>query len=300
VDKRKGGATRAGTLDEVTPETLYQVKKQALGKPGKVMERFAGWFQNGEPWSTTSASEYAQLSRLSDRLPLLEQSGGITKVGIGVATGADSVFILREKSTQIEESRQLPLLMPRDVSNERLDWSGRYLVNPFEDEGAGQLVDLSNYPGLREYLKAHSAALLKRHVAKSRPQSWYRTIDRIWPELVTRQKLVIPDIQGSTTIGFDDGLYYPHHNLYWITSDTWPLLALKTVLRSSVVYQQVKAYSVQMRGGSVRFQAQTLRKLRVPSITLLSDATVNRLITVATQSQDEVDDAVIEAYSVHG
>lgn len=298
IDRRRGEPTKAGTLSSVDEKTLYAVRKQALGRPGKVMERFKTWFENGESWSTTSVKEHTELTRLSISLPTLEDSAPKTKVGIGVATGADKVFVLKGKDPSIEDSRQLPLLMASNVTNEALNWSGRYLINPFADEGSGNLVDLSDYPGLAKYFAANSDALRRRHVAKTRPTNWYRTIDRIWPELVSRPKLVIPDIQGSSTIGYDEGHYYPHHNLYWITSDSWPLLALKAILRSSIVYQQVRAYSVQMRGGSVRFQAQTLRKIRVPFLRDVRDSVLDALIGVATSgSQDEVDDVVRKLYA---
>lgn len=300
IDREKGGATRAGTLADVETDTLSIVRRQALGRAGKVIEHFRTWFPNGEPWTTTSGKEHALLSRLSATLPSLEESSSGTKVGIGVATGADKVFVLKEKHADIEESRQLPLLMASNVSNDMLHWSGRYLVNPFVDEGDGRLVELSNYPGLKKYLEAHKEAVFRRHVAKARPKAWYRTIDRVWPNLVGQPKLVIPDIQGSTVIGYDEGNYYPHHNLYWITSDSWPLLALKTILRSSIVYQQVRAYSVQMRGGSVRFQAQTLRRIRLPFLRDVSDTLLEQLAEISgSVNQTDIDDVVAEVYRVN-
>jgi hypothetical protein len=228
----------------------------------------------------------------------LEESGGTTKVGIGVATGSDAVFVLDGKRTDIEESRQIPLLLAANVTNAELKWSGRYLLNPFEDESDGGLVDLSDYPRMAAYLEKHDALLRKRHVARSRPNAWYRTIDRIWPALQHQEKLVIPDIQSTSLIGFDDGQFYPHHNLYWITSDTWPLLALKALLRSSLVYNQVRAYSVQMRGGSLRYQAQTLRRVRIPFIANIPDMLIEKLVDVAqTDRQREIDELAVEAFS---
>jgi hypothetical protein len=298
IDKRRGEPTRAGTLADVEETTLSAARKQALGRPGKVVERFNAWSVSGEPWLTTSRKEHDTLSSLSRRLPTLEESAPDTKVGIGVATGADRVFILKERDPSIEEDRQLPLLMAANVANDALTWSGRYVINPFIEGGSGSLVSLSDYPGLAAYLREHSDRLNKRHVAKARPQAWYRTIDRIWTDLVQRPKLVIPDIQSETVIGLDEGQYYPHHNLYWITSEAWPLRALKTLLRSKQVFQQVKAHSVQMRGGSVRFQAQTLRKIRIPFLADLPYELVERLATLSTTSdQNAIDEATEEAFS---
>lgn len=61
---------------------------------------------------------------------------------------------------------------------------------------------------------------------------------------------------------------------------------------------RTKAYSVQMRGGSVRFQAQTLRKIRIPFLADLSDELVERLATLSTTSdQNAIDEATEEAFS---
>jgi hypothetical protein len=62
----------------------------------------------------------------------------------------------------------------------------------------------------------------------------------------------------------DTGGYYPHHNLYYVVSDTWDLEVLGGILLSGIANLFVGAYCVKMRGGTYRFQAQYLRKIRVP------------------------------------
>ena len=39
-----------------------------------------------------------------------------------------------------------------------------------------------------------------RHVAMKAPSNWYRTIDRIYPEIAAKPKLLIPDIKGAANI----------------------------------------------------------------------------------------------------
>jgi len=301
VDRQRGRATRALTLDSLDADTLGQARRELLAsRPRReIVSVFREWYKGGAPWITTSRKEHDVIGALHARLPCLEESAPGTKVSIGVATGADQVYVLSEKSDSIEESRQIPLLMAYDVGNASLSWSGHYLVNPFDARDDGSLVPLLDYPGLAAYLDAHVAELRIRHVAKQRPASWYRTIDRIWPRLQHQHKLVIPDIQATATIGIDRGQYYPHHNVYWIASQSWPLLSLKALLRSSIVVQQVRAYSVQMRGGSMRFQAQTLRKIRVPLLRTVPDRLLERLAELASSdAQSEVDAVANEVYSL--
>jgi hypothetical protein len=52
--------------------------------------------------------------------------------------------------------------------------------------------------------------------------------------------------------------------LYFVVSDTWDLCVLGGLLMSRLAQFFVECYSVRMRGGYLRFQAQYLRRIRVP------------------------------------
>lgn len=297
IDRERGKPARAATLNDIDRATLAAVRSEMLSEtaPQPPVSEFPVWYPDGEPWMTTSHSQQRVMRTAQATLAPLEESSPRTKVGIGVATGADRVFILDAFAPDIEPDRQLPLVLGRDVGNQQLSWSGHYLIDPFDPAAPGQLVSLEAYPGLASYLWRHERRLNERHVARQRPGTWYRTIDRIWPELLRRPKLLIPDIQpaGMAKVGFDRGEYYPHHNLYWITSDSWDLRALKALLRSSAVMEQVCAYSVQMRGGSIRWQAQTLRRIRIPRLDSLSDSILENLVDVNDSPDQSEIDAVV-------
>lgn len=122
-------------------------------------------------------------------------------------------------------------------------------------------------------------------------------IDRVTLSLVQKPKLMIPDIQAGGIVGYDPGQFYPHHNVYWITSEGWNLQTLQALLRSSIILEQIRAFSVQMRGGSVRYQAQVLRQLRVPLAVSLSQDLQARLAEVAgADEQGRIDELAREAY----
>jgi adenine-specific DNA-methyltransferase len=299
IDRDQGQPTFSATLDDLSTDTLNTVRREVLGGTAsrKLVSRFRTWYKDGSPWRTTEASEYDFLLNLESGYPALEDSALGTRVGIGVATGADDIFVLDKKHPCIEESRQIPLLMTQDVRLDAPDWSGHYLINPFAPEDDGSLVSLEDFPGLAQYLTASEGQLRKRHVAAKRPVSWFRTIDRIWPKLQFIPKLIIPDIQSGGVVGLDPGKYYLHHNLYWVTSESWPLRALQAILRSTFVLRQVRAYSVQMRGGSLRYQAQTLRRLRIPAASDLPVSCMDDLCSVATSTdQNSIDVVVAAAY----
>lgn len=259
--------------------------------------RYERWFENDDPWVLGSPEQLAALRELEDRFATLEADGQ-TRVGIGVATGADEVFIVSEETTpQIELDRLVPLVMRSDIHEGRIEWSGRYVINTFKPNGGG--VDLATYPKLSAYFSAHDAAVRRRHVSQRSNGFWFRTIDRVYPELVRKPKLLIPDIAGSNEVAYDDGKYHPHHNLYFVTSEIWDLEVLGGLLSSKVALFFVWSYAVKMRGGYLRFQAQYLRRIRVPDPASLSLAFRNK-IQAAFRARDfkKLDSLALQAYGL--
>lgn len=248
-----------------------------------------------DPWLLDEPSQLLLLRRLEAKFPSLEDSG--CKVGIGVATGADKVFIGDLQALPVEADRKLPLVMAPDLVDGRIDWRGRGVVNPFNEDGS--LAALEEWPQFAAFLDEHRERIAGRHVAKKNPIRWYRTIDRIYPSLTSRPKLLIPDIKGTATVVYDRGEYYPHHNLYFVVSDTWDLRALQTLLRSSVAVMFVAAYCVRMAGGFLRFQAQYLRRIRAPRWEAVPEAMRADLIAAAeAREQAVVDEPVFRLFGL--
>jgi len=217
------------------------------------------WFHTDTHWPAGSPARISLLRDLEDRLPLLEETGA--RVGIGIATGADDVFVTRDDSI-VEAERLLPLVRTADICGGRIVWKGAWLTNPWDEHGA--LVRLKDYPQFAEYMAEHSERLHNRHVARKENAAWYRTIDKVIPGLLEAEKLLLQDMKMTIEPVLDTGEYYPHHNLYWITPGAWDVRVLGGLLLSRVAEFFVSSYAVRMRGGTLRFQAQYLRRIRVP------------------------------------
>ena len=235
--------------------------------------RLDRWFGGSGLWPSGSPIRLELLTDLEERFDPLEDWRTGTRVGIGVATGCDDVFVV-EDAPDVERCRLLPILTAQDIASGTPRWSGRFLVNPWE---GGRLVDLEEYPGLATYLQRHGTRIRARHVARKRPASWYRTIDRVDPGLQARPKLLLPDLKATAHPVLDTGGFYPHHNLYYVVSDKWDLEVLGGLLLSDIANLFVGAYCVKMRGGTYRFQAQYLRKIRVPAPDAIDAATASAL-----------------------
>ena len=264
ISRGKEGATRVAHQPEIDPSVLSPLTKELLAntQPSSKsrIREIKNVVRGAEPWICDTSEEVALIRRLEADFPTLEEAG--CKVGIGVATGSDRAFIGNYDKLDVEPDRKLRLVTTRDITSGSVHWQGDGVINPFNDDGT--LVDLSFFPRLNRYLEAHRREISARHVAKRAPDKWYRTIDRITPSIASKQKLLIPDIKGDAHVVYESGRLYPHHNLYYITSEKWDLRALQAVLMSGIARFFVAIYTTKMHGGFLRFQAQYLRRIRVP------------------------------------
>ncbi|MGW5851401.1 Eco57I restriction-modification methylase domain-containing protein [Streptomyces sp. NPDC055254] len=296
----QGSVVAANTTARFGPDEAQQLlswvrtdETQEKSDEAFQVDRLPHWFSGDESWPCGTPARLAMLEYLNDRFPTLEETA--TRVSIGVATGADEVFITTDPST-VERDRLLPMAMVKDAKSGHFDWHGTYLVNPWEP--SGDLVDLDKYPRLRRFFDEHRERLQKRYIVKQNPERWYKTIDKVDHKLTNRPKLLLPDMKMTIHPVLDKGGYYPHHNLYYVISDSWDIRVLGGLLLSRVAQAFVEAYAVRMRGGTLRFQAQYLRRIRVPDPNSISPA--DALALAEAFDQRDVQAATSAALRVYG
>ncbi len=194
ITNEPAGPTRMAKQPPLDPDVVASLAK-AMGDPTKAFSvpvtEVSIVAQGSEPWMLGALDRWAIVRKLEAMLPTIEEAG--CRVGIGVATGADKVFI-------------------------------------------GQC-------------QAH--------------------------------------------VVYDDGEFYPHHNLYYVTSEDWDLKALQAVLLSGIATLFVAAYSTRMAGGFLRFQAQYLRRIRIPRWTHVPDDLKVELVLVAAEGDAEACNQVV-------
>lgn len=282
ISRAPAGPTRIAHNPAINRRTLESLSDEfripSLPKvAGKVRE--LDQVTNGtEPWLLESSDQMALIRRLEQQFPALEETG--CKVGIGVATGADKAFIGDFDSLDVESDRKVPLVTTTDIKSGEVQWNGKGVINPCAENGG--LVNLKDYPRLRRYLDERKDVIAGRHCAQKSPANWYRTIDRITPSLAKTPKLLIPDIKGKAHVVFEEGKLYPHHNLYYITSEAWDLRALQAIMLSAVTRLFIATYSTKMHGGCFRFQAQYLRRIRIPLWKNVPKSLRDELVEAAT------------------
>ena len=293
------GAVHVCRLTTASPEECKAVvpalKTGGSSQPGVTVATYDSWFTGREPWVITSPEHLAALRSLEERYAPIEATGN-TRVRIGVATGDDKTYIVGEDA-DIEPDRLVPLVMRGDIEKGQVRDARRFVINAFRDDGG--VVDLRDYPRLAGHFRANEMDVRRRHVAQKNPSSWFRTIDRVYPRLVGVPKLLVPDIAGSNEVVFESGRFYPHHNLYFITSDEWDMEVLGGLLSSRIALFFVWSYAVKMRGGYLRFQAQYLRRIRVPAVDDVSHNLAEAIKKAfRDRAFDRLDELALEAYGL--
>ena len=296
IRRGRGDITRVAFRPEIARRSLGSLARALVSDEtdAKVTLR-SGVCRGDAPWSFDEQGIMPVIRKLEAEFPPIESAG--CKVGIGVATGADAVFIGTEKTLDVEPARRLALITTKDICNSRVEWGGLFVLNPFEPDG--RLVDPEEYPKFRDYIASRRGEIANRNVAKRNPRSWFRTIDRIHAPLASTPKLLIPDIKGHAHVVLEEGRYYPHHNLYYVTSDSWDLRVLQMILSSRVAHAFIAAYSPRMRGNFLRFQAQYLRRIRLPLWSQTDEGLRQEALAASRSASDEAkDEAVRKLYKL--
>lgn len=219
------------------------------------------------------------------------------KIGIGVATGRDSIFISKNFKGSIEDDLLLPILTSKGVKTSNIEWKGNYIINPFNSSGG--LIDLKEFPLANKYFLDNKEELSKRHIAKKDQTKYYKTIDKIRKELVIQPKIILPDISGNRFIHVDKGKYYPHHNLYYIIGGTYEQMCLlASILMSDFIYEQLLHIGNKMKGGYPRWQSQNIRKLRVPILNSIPKDIKQSLIEAYKNKDLEVISSIVTTENI--
>ncbi|MGV1005771.1 MAG: Eco57I restriction-modification methylase domain-containing protein [Candidatus Nanopelagicales bacterium] len=157
-------------------------------------------------WAEASPGVTKWLAAIESSFLSLGESG--VRVGIGVATGRDAVFVSGAcDAPRIEPDRLLPLAKVADLKTGEFRWGGSVLINPWTAEG---LVALDRYPRLGAYLRSHEPDLRRRSVGRRSPDGWWRTIDRVNHDLLTQPMLLLADMTAQVEPVLAPPGYYPH------------------------------------------------------------------------------------------
>ena len=201
--------------------------------------------------------------------------GDVATVTSGIATGADSVFVLpveKAKALNLEKSWLRPAVRGRDVRG----WCGHapaVVIWPYRRTSAGNvLADIAEAPQVAAYLGGHRAALQQRPRLRSyirrHPDRWYRFID---PGRASEPRgaptIALPDItRGSSYVALEGGDAVVMNTCFRVTPRRGRAPLVREVLDHQGFWERLKARSRHFPAGYFRTSASELRAVPLTGI----------------------------------
>lgn len=191
------------------------------------------------------------------------------RVSCGVATGADSVFVL--KGSQIPPNLRrftYPTISGKELVPGRIDLSSEYrMLVPYDrrgrllepgDSDIEFLLTFLSHPPRRE-------RLLRRTCVTRKP--WYAFHETPPLRHILHPKILCKDIGSVPTFWIDhEGAIIPRHSVYYIVPKAPQRIgAICDYLSSVTAREWLMAHSHRAANGFIRLQSSILRSLPVPS-----------------------------------
>lgn len=201
------------------------------------------------------------------------------RISCGVATGADSVFVVRnsELDKGLREFAH-PTIAGRHLEPDRAPIESHSMLLPYDR--SGKLIPEPKLAELGRYLSepARRAKLLARTCVERKP--WYAFHETPPLEDLLRPKLLCKDIGVAPYFVPDEqGRIVPRHSVYYIVpSDPSRIAELAAYLNSAPTQQWLRDHCQRAAKDYLRMQSHILKRLPVPE-------------TFASAVQDDLFDA---------
>jgi len=225
---------------------------------------------DGSPWLSEAKKKLRPSFSLDSYKHKLSEI--CVRVSAGVATGRDSVFVLRKDKVP---ERLKPFAWPT-VSGDELaefepykpiDYSRlrHIILVPYDEEG--NLIDEKVAEPLLRYLNEFRSELEARWAVKVGGKKWYAFHENPPMRDILKPKILWRDIEKEPKFWADfEGRIIPKHNVYYLvprSSDIIPTLL--EYLRSDDVKQWLEIHAQRAANGYLRLQATLLKNLPIPA-----------------------------------
>lgn len=223
---------------------------------------------DGSPWLSEAKKKLRPISIdfYSHRLGEI-----CTRISAGVATGRDSVFVIR-KNRLPEDLKPFawPTVSGEELAsfkpNRPIDYSKlqHVMLVPYDEEG--RLLDEEKAKPLLEYLENFRAELEKRWTVKVAGKKWYAFHENPPMKEILRPKILWKDIAKEPQFWVDlEGRIVPRHNIYYlIPRNPRAIPELLKYLTSDDVGEWIATHAQRAANGYMRLQATLFKNLPIP------------------------------------
>lgn len=209
----------------------------------------------------------------------------------GIASGKDEVFYVTQdviEANNIEKQMIYPLLRGIDVKKYCLNWSGTYVIYPYDDNGRVIPEDelKQDFPNCYSYLVKSRGLLSDREYFNNSNKKWYEIWNPRDIKKLKQPRIVTPEISQRNNFAFCDGFFgnTKTYNLLLINKNIDEYLYILGLLNSSLIEFYYKHLSVPKAGGYIEYKKQFLTKIPIK----LGETQIReRIIGLVRQIQNE-------------
>jgi type I restriction-modification system DNA methylase subunit len=274
--------TQVKSLKEPYPDVLTIINATAERLPPKAI--------SGKNWSLTSGDIALRIQSMEERgMPLIDYVKG--QLFRGIVTGANKIFYFDgDTKRSITESDNKSgriikkLIVGDNVRRWRIEHEDRWVA--FTRRG----IDITQYPGVKTYLRRHRAALEPRprdwsenkewSGRKPGTYKWYEIQDEVaYYRAFESPKIIYPDICKEARFTFDESGSYIDNTASCIPVDDMFLLG---VLNSRIVWsyltQKCAVLGDSEKGGRIRLKSFYVNRIPIPHATQSTRAEISSLV----------------------
>ncbi len=251
-----------------------------------------------EGWNLESPEVQALMEKLRIvGVPLGEYVKG--RFYRGVLTGLNEAFVIdaaTRKKLISEDPKSAELIRPwlrgRDIRKWKTEWAGLYLINiassankkwawsHAKKETEARKSFEKTYPAIFRHLNQWKKQLRDRD---DQGKFWWELRSCAYYADFERPKIIYPDITQSSKFTWDKSKAFLGNTAYIIPTDEVWLIGL---LNSNLIWWYYQNISSIIRGGFVRFIAQYMEKLPIPSGTNGEKSQIIKLVQTILADPD--------------
>jgi len=198
----------------------------------------------------------------------------------GIKTGFNEAFVIDAETrkrliSEDPKSKELikPWLRGRDVKKWKAEWANLYLINiqsssnhqwlwsDEKTESRARKIFKETYPAIHDHLIQWKDKLQKRD---DQGKFWWELRSCAYNDDFRRPKIIYPDIAKASEFTWDESNAFLGNTAYIIPTDEIWLVGL---LNSQLIWWLYLHISSTIQGGFVRFIAQYMEQLPIPSVT---------------------------------
>lgn len=187
------------------------------------------------------------------------------RISCGVATGADSVFVVPESEVPPQLAEwTYPTTSGKQLRINDGPDSGDVFISPYRKDG--RLVPEENLGSFGEWAELHEERLKNRSCYTDGKRAWYAWHENPPMQDILQPKLLCKDITDEPYFWTDEtGEVVPRHSVYYLIPEQGvETERLQEYLNGPVARAWIKANCQRAANGFLRMQSTVLKQLPVP------------------------------------